>query len=628
MDASPNLEARPTLRRSIAWIIIVGATAQSLGTALRMPTQLTANDISRYCTVWSLLERGTYAIDDCPWQKDTQDKVQKPDPFGRDLQTPEQWKRGNDEPPLHFYSSKPPLLATMMAGVLYPFRANIKVPLDGTFEQKRVERNVQKAVPGHPGQFESVKETPPPVVWQAYLLYFKPAIILFNVVPYLFFLIYYARLLDRYAANDWAWTCSLMAGAFGTLLLAYNSTFNNHSVAAFSAFFAAYAWIKIEEEGGSRLGRFAVAGFFAAFCACNEIPAGLFALAVFLVLVVRYPKPTLLIFGPAALVPLAAFFGTQYLAFGQFRPVYEEFGTKAYTYEGSYWNTPLEYDYFNLHPESKARYLFHMTFGHHGVFSLTPVFLFSIYVCVRNLIGQGRPLRAVSAVTLILTVAMLAFYTWNPKARNYGGSTQGLRWLFWMIPLWLVILPAGLEGGETRKGARRLALAALGLSMVTVGYAIRVPLDQSLDLRPDGTPRLANPRPLNRDSAPVEDDPDAPGDHRGDQGGHLHHADGTLDRPGFDRFHGVAEERLLRGDAPIGRPAAEADPERPGHRGFSPGGVGAGVVPAVAPADPERGPAALADQGGGQGRSGAQASRAGIRLTRSSSRAEARPNRR
>ena len=37
---------------------------------------MTANDISRWCTVWSLLERGTYVIDECPWQVDTQDKIQ------------------------------------------------------------------------------------------------------------------------------------------------------------------------------------------------------------------------------------------------------------------------------------------------------------------------------------------------------------------------------------------------------------------------------------------------------------------------------------------------------------------------------------------------------------------------
>ena len=74
-----------------------------------------------------------------------------------------------------------------------------------------------------------------------------------------------------------------------------------------------------------------------------------------------------------------------------------------------------------------------MTFGHHGVFSLSPIFLFSLYGALKNAFGKGRSLRAISRVTLLLTVAMLAFYTWNPKARNYGGSTSGLRWLFWLI---------------------------------------------------------------------------------------------------------------------------------------------------------------------------------------------------
>ncbi len=47
---------------------------------------------------------------------------------------------------------------------------------------------------------------------------------------------------------------------------------------------------------------------------------------------------------------------------------------------------------------------------------------------------------------------MIGFYAWNPKARNYGGSTQGLRWLFWLIPFWLVVLPTGLAGGQDRRG--------------------------------------------------------------------------------------------------------------------------------------------------------------------------------
>jgi hypothetical protein len=87
---------------------------------------------------------------------------------------------------------------------------------------------------------------------------------------------------------------------------------------------------------------------------------------------------------------------------------------------------------------------------------------------------RGR-MRALAWLTMLLTIALLAFYTWNPKARNYGGSTQGLRWLFWLIPFWLVTLPPGVEGGQERRWLRGLTLAALAVSVVTVGYALRSP---------------------------------------------------------------------------------------------------------------------------------------------------------
>ncbi|MFN9245503.1 MAG: hypothetical protein ACK6DS_00380, partial [Planctomycetota bacterium] len=64
-----------------------------------------ANDRSRWCTVHALVDFGTYEIDrvierQTPIHWDTIDKVQH---VGADGQ-------------LHFYSSKPPLLSTLMAG--------------------------------------------------------------------------------------------------------------------------------------------------------------------------------------------------------------------------------------------------------------------------------------------------------------------------------------------------------------------------------------------------------------------------------------------------------------------------------------------------------------------------------
>jgi hypothetical protein len=148
------------------------------------------------------------------------------------------------------------------------------------------------------------------------------------------------------------------------------------------------------------------------------------------------------------------------------------------------WKTPLDLDAFNDTPEPYAIYFFHMTLGHHGVLSLTPIFLFSALGAVRLIGGGGwfpaprrggEPMAAVAWLTTVLTIVLLAFYTWNPKARNYGGSTQGLRWLFWLIPFWLLLLPKGVEWGQTRGWARCLALFALGMSVMSVGYAMRNP---------------------------------------------------------------------------------------------------------------------------------------------------------
>lgn len=475
-----NSPPRSQIRQFFALIVIGAATAQGLGLTLKMPTQVAANDISRWCTVWSLLERGSYVIDECPWESKTQDKVNKPSKLAPPADTdgalrkfeyaiaPRSWKEG--EPVDHFYSSKPPLLPTIIAGILYPIRTALGVPLDRFIDQERLPRWVEKE-----GQAKPVLETPPdPVKWPVYVLYFKPIVVLLNVVPLTIFLVLYARFLDRHASNDWAWFLSLAGASWGTLLFVFDQTLNNHTIAATSAFLAIYALTRIWDEEMRGLRWFALAGFFAAFCATNELPAAVFGILIFLMLLIRFPKPTLVAFVPAAIVPCVAFLITQYLAFGQFRPVYEEFGTKSYQYEGSYWNTPLEMDWFNSKPESYAVYLFHMTFGHHGVFSLTPLYLFSIFGTLRALFGRGR-LRALASLTLALTVAMFAFYLWNPKARNYGGSTQGLRWLFWLIPFWLMFLPKGIEAGQEKRWVRRLSLAAFLVSVFTVGYASRNP---------------------------------------------------------------------------------------------------------------------------------------------------------
>jgi hypothetical protein len=84
-------------------------------------------------------------------------------------------------------------------------------------------------------------------------------------------------------------------------------------------------------------------------------------------------------------------------------------------------------------------------------------------------------MAAVAWMTTVLTIVLLAFYAWNPLARNYGGSTQGLRWFFWLIPFWLLVLPKDVETGQYRGWVRWLSLLALSVSVILAGYALRNP---------------------------------------------------------------------------------------------------------------------------------------------------------
>src|SRR5262249_48916061 len=125
---------------------------------------------------------------------------------------------------------------------------------------------------------------------------------------------------------------------------------------------------------------FAAAGFFAGVAACTELPA-LSMLVIFAVLLaLRWPARTALFFIPAAAIPVAIFFLTNYLAIGQLRPAYSEFGGPWYEFPGSFWVKPPEdkvkpgIDWAGRY-ESKVTYAFNLQVGHHGWFSLTPIWI-------------------------------------------------------------------------------------------------------------------------------------------------------------------------------------------------------------------------------------------------------------
>ena len=61
------------------------------------------------------------------------------------------------------------------------------------------------------------------------------------------------------------------------------------------------------------------------------------------------------------------------------------------------------------------------------------------------------------------------------NTNNYGGVCNGFRWMFWLIPLWLMVAPLGVERYGDERGAKFIALVFLALSAISMAYAFKQP---------------------------------------------------------------------------------------------------------------------------------------------------------
>ncbi|MGE0760493.1 MAG: hypothetical protein AB7F89_11870 [Pirellulaceae bacterium] len=145
-----------------------------------------------------------------------------------------------------------------------------------------------------------------------------------------------------------------------------------------------------------------------------------------------------------------------------------------YEYEGSYWagNTSG----VDRGEPSRWVYAFHALAGHHGIFSLTPVWLLGVAGTLLGLRRTSR-LRPLAAATALLTLVCLSFYILlRPlEDRNYGGVSCCFRWTIWLIPLWLPAMIPILERIAAHRTGRYVALGLLVLSIFSTTYNSRNP---------------------------------------------------------------------------------------------------------------------------------------------------------
>ena len=394
---------------------------------------LSANDRSRWMTIRALVEHGTYEID-AVFGQPTWDSIDVVQHRGRD---------GD----LHLYSSKPPLLATILAGEYWVIHR-----LTGWTLGKE---------PYEVGR----------------LMLFTV-----NILPLVLMYVLLARLVERFGTTDWGRVFVMAVATLGTLLTTFAVVLNNHLVAAVSAAVALYAFVRIYADGERRWQYFALAGFAAAFTAADELPALALLALMGAALLYRAPRETLLAFAPAALVVVAAFFGTNYLAHDSLLPPYmhrsvtnpgDNWYEYTYTVNGhereSYW---LHRQGIDRGEPSKWIYALHVLVGHHGILSLTPVWLLSLWGTLHWMRSDDRTRRDLALANGLLTLVCLAFFIGlRPQEdRNYGGTTSGFRWMFWFTPLWLVVMLPAADCLARSTAGMCVAAVLLTLSVLSVSY--------------------------------------------------------------------------------------------------------------------------------------------------------------
>ncbi len=395
---------------------------------------LSGNDRSRWATVRALVEPdmrvpgAPYAIDNVVSDKqpnwDTIDMVKHDD---------------------HFYSSKPPLMATLIAG-----------------EYWAIYRLTGKSLGTNPyeiGRF---------------------MLVTLNVIPLAIYFLLLAALVERLGKSNWGRIFVMTAAVFGTFLTTFSVVLNNHVQGAVCAMIVLWAAVRIWFDGDRRWRYFLLVGLFSALLAADELPALSLTAALGLALLWKAPRQTLVAWLPAVALVAAGFFGTNWIAHHSFRPPYMHRGGADdwynYTYEHngrqveSYWKHPQGVD---VGEPSPRVYALHVLIGHHGIFSLTPIWLLSAVGTLAWLFQRrDRRLRELALLIGAVTVACVVFYIFfvDPEKRSYGGVNCGFRWVFWLTPLWLVVMLPAVDFLARRRWTMVAAALLLMLSVVSASY--------------------------------------------------------------------------------------------------------------------------------------------------------------
>ncbi|MEY4548474.1 MAG: hypothetical protein RL685_4669 [Pseudomonadota bacterium] len=373
-----------------------------------------ANTGSRYATIQALVDHGTFWIDNTHY-----------------VGTIDKYKVGE-----HYISSKPPMLSTLGAGCYWLYQAITGKGI-GKWEGG-VVRFVSLCTGG-----------------------------LFHVV----FMVFFYRLSVLLLKREVAILIAMAGACFAYLGVAYATAINNHSPAAALAVCGLYYACAIRHGTEKKLWHWPVAGFVLGLLPTIDLPSLAISGVIGLYLLAHDWKKTLIWFVPAALPPLLVHLALCYQISGSFRPFY--LNSELKQFKGFHFRNPGDIDGLR---EPKHIYAFNVLFGHHGVFSMTPLYLFGLWELGRSL--WRRVWLRESLLTLAALCAFFGFYIF--RSRNYGGWCVGMRWLVPVMPLLLLYFGLWIDRVRLSRLLWPVVLAAFLVSGFNVQDGLTSPFQFSV----------------------------------------------------------------------------------------------------------------------------------------------------
>lgn len=343
------------------------------------------NDMSRLAAVESLVERGTWIIDESPF-------LMKP-PRGKRPATPIVDRVVMEG---HSYSTKPPVMTFLMAAEYWLLKHGFG--LDFADENER-----------------------PYLVW---LLTFS-----FVALPFLGISVVFCKLGRHFIENPFLLIPGLIVLLFGNQLWGFSRTLNNHIPSAFFLFYSLLQAVAlVHGKTQPRVMHFILMGLCAGLLPTFDLPGMFFCVPLFLYLLYFFPKQTLSWFLTGAIPPLILHFALTWSVTGDFIPIYMK--KELYHYKGSYWDKMGGFDALN---EPKWLYFFHLSIGRKGLFSLFPILILPLVEFVRSFVKKEDCALTKEMRTLVaLTGFWMLFYTL--QTNNYGGMCYGFRWFMFFTP--------------------------------------------------------------------------------------------------------------------------------------------------------------------------------------------------